>query len=206
MPPSEHKPSLVPLVVFTLGYFLAGVVLIMLRRDYEFLVYIGVMAAVLALVLHVHRRVHLLLASLWGMSVWGLLHLAGGLVAVPADWPVEGSRVLYSWWLIPKVLKFDNIVHTYGFGIATWICWQGLAASAAGQAQPARPTFGRLTLAAAAGQGFGALNEVLEFAVTLIVPNTNVGGYVNTGWDLVCNLLGSSTAVLLIAWRARLKK
>jgi hypothetical protein len=195
--------ALIPLVAFTLAYFMAGIILILVRQDYEFLVYLGVMAAVTALILHVHRRVNLVLASLWGMSVWGLLHLAGGLVAVPADWPVSGSQVLYSWWLIPRFLKFDNIVHAYGFGLATWICWQGLAASLHSQNQPARPTVGRLTLAAAAGQGFGALNEVLEFIVTLVVPNTNVGGYVNTGWDLVCNLLGSLLAVLLIAWQAR---
>jgi hypothetical protein len=132
-----------------------------------------------------------------------LMHLAGGLVAVPADWPISGSRVLYSWWVIPKFLKFDNLVHTYGFGVTTWICWQGLAASLRSQGKPVLPTLGRLTLAAAAGQGFGALNEVLEFVVTLLVPNTNVGGYVNTGWDLVCNLLGSLMAVLLIAWQAR---
>ncbi len=197
------KHPLGPLVGFTLAYFAAGLLLILARRDYEFLVYIGFMAAVMALVLHVHRRVSLALASLWGMSVWGLLHLAGGLVAVPEDWPISGLPVLYSWWLIPDVLKFDNVVHTYGFGMTTWVCWQGLASSLSDPGQPVRITVGRLTLAAAAGQGFGALNEVLEFVVTLIVPNTNVGGYVNTGWDLVCNLLGSVVAVVVIAWQGR---
>ena len=46
--------------------------------------------------------------------------------------------------------------------------------------------------------GFGALNEVVEFAATLSVPETNVGGYVNTGWDLVSNLVGCITAAILI--------
>ncbi len=200
---SSATRSLIPLVIFTLSYFTAGLILILHRQDYEFLIYVGFMAAVMALVLHVHRRVTLALASLWGMSVWGLLHLAGGLVAVPAGWPISGLPVLYSWWLIPDVLKFDNVVHTYGFGMTTWVCWQGLAASLSSPGQPVRITVGRLTLAAAAGQGFGALNEVLEFAVTLIVPNTNVGGYVNTGWDLVCNLLGSVVAVVVIAWQGQ---
>ena len=46
--------------------------------------------------------------------------------------------------------------------------------------------------------GFGALNEVIEFAATQLLPNTNVGGYVNTGWDLVFNLLGSTIAACMI--------
>ena len=49
-----------------------------------------------------------------------------------------------------------------------------------------------------AGLGFGALNEVVEFAATLLVPETNVGGYRNTGWDLVANLFGATAAVSLI--------
>jgi hypothetical protein len=30
------------------------------------------------------------------------------------------------------------------------------------------------------------------------MPETNVGGYVNTGWDLVANTVGATVAVLLI--------
>ncbi|MFO0896121.1 MAG: hypothetical protein U0836_01725, partial [Pirellulales bacterium] len=59
---------------------------------------------------------------------------------------------------------------------------------------PVQPTFGMLLLCAAAGMGFGALNEVVEFAATLLVPETNVGGYENTGWDLVSNMIGAFTA------------
>ena len=51
------------------------------------------------------------------------------------------------------------------------------------------------------GMGFGALNEVIEFAATLTVPETNVGGYRNTGWDLVSNLVGTSIASIAI-WLA----
>ena len=191
---------LLPLIAFTLAYFLAGTAVILMRRDYEFLVYIGVMTAVAAVVYGVHRRVNLAQASLWGLSLWGLMHLAGGLTPVPPDWPVTGKQVLYSLWLIPGLIKYDHVVHAYGFGLTTWVCWQGLAASLRARGLPAAPTLGRLTLAAAAGTGFGALNEVLEFIVTLIVPNTNVGGYVNTGWDLVSNLAGALMAVALIAW------
>ena len=58
-----------------------------------------------------------------------------------------------------------------------------------------------MVLAATAGMGLGALNEVVEFAATLLVPETNVGGYLNTGWDLVANTTGATTAAVLI-WLA----
>lgn len=61
-----------------------------------------------------------------------------------------------------------------------------------------RPTFGMLTLCAAGGMGFGALNEVIEFIAVLTIPNTNVGGYENTGWDLVANLVGTILAGVII--------
>ena len=46
--------------------------------------------------------------------------------------------------------------------------------------------------------GFGAINEVIEFVATLALPETNVGGYINTGWDLVANLVGATAAALII--------
>ena len=63
-----------------------------------------------------------------------------------------------------------------------------------------RPTTGLLTLVAAAGMGLGALNEVIEFTATRFT-DTNVGGYENTGWDLVYNALGAAIAALVIRWR-----
>ena len=61
-----------------------------------------------------------------------------------------------------------------------------------------RPTAGMLLICACAGMGLGATNEVVEFAATLLMPETNVGGYMNTGWDLVSNLIGATTAATWI--------
>jgi len=41
---------------------------------------------------------------------------------------------------------------------------------------------------------------VIEFAITLTLPETNIGGYINTGWELVSNLVGVTLACCLIAW------
>jgi len=57
---------------------------------------------------------------------------------------------------------------------------------------------GPLTLCALAALGCGALNEVVEFIATLTIPETNVGGYINTGWDLVANTIGAVIAAVMI--------
>lgn len=213
-------PSLWPVGGFTVGYLLLAVAGAVRTGNLEFVFYIGVMVVLVAAVWMVHRRVTLTGGALWALSAWGALHMAGGLVPLPAGWPINGEvRVLYSLWLIPGLLKFDHLVHVYGFGVTTWVCWQGLrsalapggttgvraggsADGATGRApEPVRPTAGLLVLCAAAGMGFGALNEVVEFSVTLLVPETNVGGYLNTGWDMVANAVGATVAVVWIRLR-----
>jgi hypothetical protein len=152
------------------------------------------------------RRVGFSPLVLWGLSGWGLIHMAGGLIAVPESWPINGEhRVLYSLWLIPDLLKYDHVVHAYGFDVTTLACWEGLCAILTAQrnqvehSMPA-PTLGMLTLCGAASMGFGGLNEVIEFFLTLTLPETNIGGYINTGWDLVSNLAGVVVVCSLIAW------
>ncbi|MCZ6760005.1 MAG: DUF2238 domain-containing protein, partial [Gemmatimonadetes bacterium] len=182
------RKSLMPIIVFTATYLFAALVFALVRGNLEFLFYIAVMLVLIGAVWTVHRSVELTSGALWGLSVWGLAHMAGGLLVVPAGWPVNAdSRVLYTLWLIPGRLKYDHIVHAFGFGVTTWVCWQGLKAALKSRGAIARPTFGLIVLAVAAGLGFGALNELIEFAATLLVPETNVGGYLNTGWDLTAN-------------------
>jgi uncharacterized membrane protein YjdF len=187
-----------PVAAFTVAYTVWACFVTSRTSNAEFLIYIGVMMVLMALIGWFHCRVRLTTPALWCLSVWGFMHMAGGLVAVPESWPIAGDmRVLYSWWIIPGRLKYDHVVHAYGFGVTTWVCWQGLRA-ATRRRGPIRPTFGVLVLCVAAGMGFGALNEVVEFAATLLTPETNVGGYVNTGWDLVSNLFGCTAAAVLI--------
>jgi len=201
MPDEPSKsPALTPgvwaILAFTVLYMIAAIGGAFSRGNFEFLIYIAVMLVLIGVVAAVHLRVRLTLPALWCLSVWGLAHMMGGLVPVPASWPIDGDiRVLYSWWLIPDYLKYDHIVHAYGFGVTTWVCWQGLRSALRNHTDP-KPTFGLLVLCVAAGMGFGAMNEVVEFTAVLLVPETNVGGYMNTGWDLVANLSGTIIAAL----------
>jgi hypothetical protein len=186
---------------FTLAYMLLAAIGAIATGNREFVLYIVVMFLLIAGLTVIHSRVQLSLGLLWALSIWGLTHMAGGLVPVPPSWPIEGDiRVLYSWWIIPDILKYDHVVHAYGFGVATFLCWEGLraAVSKPDDEEGVRPTAGLLLLCAAASAGFGAANEVVEFIATQLLPKTNVGGYENTGWDLVSNLAGAVIAALAI--------
>jgi len=190
-------------LAFTGGYLLPFAGVCLRGGNREFILYLGVLVVLIAAVAWLHARVRLNVFTLWGLSLWGLAHLAGGLVTIPESWPREDTPVLYDWWIVPNRLKFDQAVHTYGFAITTWVCWQGLVRAFQRHGVAVRPSLGLLTLCFAAGMGFGALNEVVEFAAVLLVPETNVGGYMNTGWDLVANAAGCLTAVAIIGLASR---
>ena len=198
--PAPRAGTLWPVALFTAAYMLAATLGAVLTGNFEFAFYIAIMVVLVALVAVVHRAIALTTAQLWALSAWGLAHMAGGLLPVPPSWPIDGDiRVLYSFWLVPGALKYDHVVHAYGFGVATWVCWHGMRAAFAARGVDAVPTLGLMILTAAAGMGLGAVNELVEFAATLLVPETNVGGYRNTGFDLVANAFGALTAVVAIA-------
>jgi hypothetical protein len=192
-----------PLACFTGGYLLIAVGASLRFGNKEFLFYIVTMLVLIASVMSIHRRMPWRGEQLWALSVWGLAHMAGGLWPLPETSLIDdGQRVLYSLWLVAGWLKYDQLVHAYGFAITTWLCWHGLHQHLlARSCQQVTPTVGLLTLAAAGGMGFGALNEVIEFIAVLTIPHTNVGGYENTGWDLVFNLIGCLIASIMIRRR-----
>ena len=205
---SPLRPGTMGVFVFVAAYLLPAAAIAIRQANFEFMFYVVMMFVLAAVVATVHYRVNFSTGLLWALAVWGLLHMAGGLMPVPESWPIDGDiRVLYSLWLVPGVLKYDQAVHAYGFGTTAWACWQclrSILASVGGSDKlQIKPTVGMLALCGAAALGFGALNEVVEFAAAMTMPNTNVGGYVNTGFDLVANLVGVSVACVLIEISAR---
>jgi hypothetical protein len=169
---------------FTAAYMAAAAGLSVAGGSWEFAFYIAVMLALIGVVAALHWRVRLSLGVLWCLSVWGLMHMAGGLV------PVEGVGVLYSLWLIPGWLRYDQLVHAYGFGVATVVCWEAVRARLRALGD-ARPTAGVVALCVLGAMGLGALNEVVEFAATEMMRETNVGDYRNNAKDLVFNAIGA---------------
>lgn len=126
--------------LFTAAYLTAAGVTAWIQQSVEFAFYIIVMLVLLGAVGAIHKRVRFTTGVLFCLSIWGAMHMAGGLVPVPDAWPINGeNRVIYSWWVIPFAtgddgrvlygLKYDQLTHAYGFGITAWACWQGLCAT-----------------------------------------------------------------------------
>lgn len=199
----DATTSLKGVLAFTSVYMLAAIVGAVVQRNHEFVLYTGVMLVLIGVVIFVNWRAPLPEGILWGLSVWGLLHMAGGLVPLPVGWPYHGEyAVFYSWWIVPETLKYDQVVHMYGCGLVTILCWDELRTGLRRADHiELKPTLGLMTLCAAAGAGFGALNEVVEYVAVRTLPATNVGGYENTSLDLISNTVGAVGAVILIRIR-----
>ena len=184
------------MVTVNAAYLAAAGVGVMMTGNLEFAFYLITLLGIIAGVLMLHHRIGFSPGVLWALTLWGGAHMAGGLVPVPPGIAYHGDTpVLYSMWLAVGWLKYDHVVHAWGFGTATVCCWQGLQRMLG---DGARPTAGKLLLCAMAGCGLGAANEIVEFLATVLAPKTNVGGYVNTSLDLVSNAVGAAGAAVTI--------
>lgn len=165
----------------------------------EFVFYLVVMLVLVGMVYAVHRRVAFSGAVLWLLAVWGLLHMAGGTIPVPVSLAQTESEtaVLYSLRPWPDLPRYDQVTHAFGFFAATLASGEALWAAT----RPARIGVGFACAAALMGVGFGALNEVVEFIAVQTLPDTNVGGYTNTGWDLVSNTVGATVGAVAVCLR-----
>lgn len=179
-------------------YLLAFSAVAIARWNYEFVFYGIVLLLEVAGVVWLDRRVRFSTGVLVALALWGLLHMMGGTIPIPES-VTEPTRppVLYNLRLHPWTPKYDQLVHALGFGAATWAAAEALRHLLI----PGRRSLGLFLALVFIGSGLGAFNEVIEFAATLIMPGTNVGGYDNTGWDLVSNLAGAAGASFLWCWR-----
>lgn len=146
-------------------------------------IYAAVVATLFVIVALADDRVRFSGLVLFGLAVWGFAHMAGGLIA-------SGDDVLYGRFLLP-FLRFDQVVHAWGFGFAGLATWEVVRRHVAPDAQ-----ISGALIVFIGGMAFGALNEMIEFLLTRVWEDTNVGGFENTGWDLVANTVGSTIAAI----------
>ncbi len=128
-----------------------------------------------------------------GLAIDGAAVLAGGLVQVGNDVLFNASIGPRSTALHTHILQFDHLVHSYGSFIGTLALWALLAPTAT---ESARRNL--IVMCLLAGIGLGGINEMIEFLATIAHSGAHVGGYNNTGWDLVANTIGATTAALVI--------
>lgn len=178
-------------VVWPLGGGLAVLAFALARGDHRAWSY-AVVGAVLVLGIKLadrvaHFRPALLAALGWGAAA----HLAGGLL--PGGQP--GADILYDRWLVTGVVKFDQVVH---FGCCAVLA---LAVHALLRAwlRPNVGTIGPAVIAALGAIGLGGFNEAFEYLASLGGAGAFVGGYDNTGWDLVFDVAGAAAGGLWLA-------
>jgi hypothetical protein len=161
--------------------------------NHEFLIYVVIVMAASVFIAVTFQKIRYPYVCLVGLCVWAVLHLAGGGIRV-------GDDILYALILLPlstdyPVLRYDQVVHAWGFGVCTLIMYH-LLAIVLPQRNLHRFSTGLLVITS--GMGFGAFNENIEFVLTVFLPQTGVGGYVNTSLDLCANFVGAVIAFILV--------
>ena len=189
---TEHKI----LLLINLASIVVFGSMFIFRLNYEFIIYVGVIIFFIFVVGISINKVNYTLGSLVGLTVWSSLHLAGGAVML-------GEGRLYDVILIPlfetyPVFRYDQLVHIWGFGASTLVAFSLLAGHLK---KPLHNSISLGVVLIMAGLGFGALNEIIEFLVSTIVPSSGVGGYINTSLDLCADLIGAIIGLLYIRLR-----
>jgi len=106
--------SKIGVILFSSAYLLVGGLYFLQDLNIEFVIYAGVIAAIFLLVALTHKTIQFPTYILWLISVWGLLHILGGMVPTP-------DGVLFAYRIYPFVdqggefyiLKYDQVVHMY---------------------------------------------------------------------------------------------
>ncbi|MFP4402125.1 MAG: hypothetical protein ACLFPL_02740 [Candidatus Nanoarchaeia archaeon] len=178
------------LIVLNLLYIIPSTYIFLQRSNIEFLAYLAIVLLLGVIFIRFLQKGYLKLHEMYLLSFWGLLHIMGGLLIFS-----NGSN-LYSQVLINiidngggyVILKMDQVIHMYGFGLAAYIMHRILHEKTQ-TTQTSSIFIGIFAVIIAIG--FGALNEVVEFMVVLLVEFHGVGDLYNMGFDLIFNLAGA---------------
>lgn len=188
------KKSQWPILILTVFYLLFSFFLFWSRKNYEFVIYVLVVIFFFILILVTNKKINYPNSVLWGLSLWGLLHMLGGGILLK-----DGSR-LYTLMIVSlsdvyPIFKFDQFVHIVGFFVATLVAFVLLKPLL----KPKWENWTALSIIVVmAGLGMGALNELVEFWTTIMFAETGVGGFINTSLDSVSNLIGAILAMIYI--------
>ncbi len=181
-----HVAILAVLALMIMGFGASFLV----RGNTEFIIYVGVIVFFTAVIGLSLKKVSYTTATLLSLTVWALMHLAGGGLFV-------GNGRLYDVMLVTlsdtiPVFRYDQLVHIWGFFASTLVMYCLLVAAVG---ERIKSSIALAMVVVMAGLGVGAFNEIVEFLVSLAVPSTGVGGYMNTALDLCADLIGA-----LIGW------
>lgn len=192
------KKGQLPLFILVVASVIFYTILFLKRKNYEFMIYIVVIIFFVFLIALVNKRINFPNYVLWWLAIWAILHMSGGGLYI-------GGKKLYELMILNivgepyNIFKFDQFVHIVGFFAATLAFYYIL--------KPRLRDTNKWTalsiILVMAGLGAGALNEIVEFTATVLVPKTGVGGYENTALDLVADFIGAILGMAYIIFREK---
>ncbi len=186
------KKSLLSVVSFSALYLILGGIYFARDLNLEFVIYVAVIVAIFTGVFATLKYTQFPVWMLWLLSVWGLMHVAGGAVQTP-------DGVLFAYKIYPfldlggdfYVLKYDQVVHGYLYGLVALMAYHTLRVPL----QVSGHTFLVALAATMISLGISGLNEIMEFLIAVTVERNGVGGYENAMIDLIFNFSGAVVAV-----------
>ena len=178
--------------IFTAVYLILFTIATLMYKNYEFLYYIIIIGIFIAIIVHYHKNFHLTPHIIVGLSILGFMHIAGGI------FHPFGTR-LYDIYLIKNIFRYDNLIHSFGIFIATFIGYNMLKPHLNKRLKNNIYLLSIILILMALG--IGSVNEVLELgAVVFLGASKQVGDYLNNAFDLFFNLIGSVIASIVIIY------
>lgn len=184
------------ILVFTILYILGFGIYYLIAENYEFLWYIAILVVLTLLTITLNKKYNFNPILLFGVSIWGLMHMAGGSIFIY-------GKNLYSLILFPifssnitgtDLFRYDQFAHFYFHFVVTFLIYIILKNYLNKNYDKSIISIFLLLVI----MGIGALNEIIELTAVLIVKDTGVGDYFNNAWDLVFNTLGAILAIVII--------
>ena len=190
-------------LAFSLAYLLLGGIYFLQDFNFEFVIYVVVIAAAFTLLFGTLRITKFPVFILWLVSFWGLLHILGGSVQTQ-------DGVLFAYRIYPfidyggefYILKYDQIVHAYLYGVMAVVFHHVLHSTL----KVSGPSWIIILIALMASMGVSAMNEIMEFLIAISLERNGVGGYENAMLDLIFNFSGALLGIAFLYLFNRSKK
>jgi len=181
------------IIGFNALYLLGGGLYFLRDLNHEFVIYVAVILVIFGSVFATLKYTQFPIWMLWLLSIWGLMHVAGGAVQT-------ADGVLFAYKIYPfldaggemYILKYDQVVHSYLYGLVALMAYHILRLPLGVRGY----TFLVGLAAIMISLGISGMNEIMEFLIAISLERNGVGGYENAMLDLVFNFGGALIATI----------
>ena len=174
------------MLIYSILFMFIFTIIFVLKGNYEFLYYTGLMTAVILFFVLFYKKFHFQVLDMFGLVILLTIHILGGRIMI-------GAVRLYDFWFIPGFLKYDMLVHFFGIFVVTFFIYHLINSNLKKNVKKSTLVFYLFLMA----MGVAGFYEVLELVPAVwLGAASQIGGYVNNILDLVFGGLGA----LLASW------